>query len=231
MNRATKAASATLGGALLVRGLRRRSLGGAVMALGGGWLVSRALGGNERIRRALDSRSPTGRSGRRTSAKGVEVSSTVIVGKPAEELYESWRDPDQFARIMGGFAEVTPAGDDRLRWTVHGPRDRGLSWETLIVEDEPGEVIRWETPADATLPSEGTVRFRQAPGDRGTAVTLSVTFDPPGGALADGVIQRFDFAPEALAREALRRSKRLAENGEIPTLEGNPSARGRGEPI
>lgn len=225
-----RGASAVLGGALLARGLRRRSLRGAATALAGGWLLSRALGGNARIEQALRSRTPAGESGDRTEAADYEeVSRSVTVGKPAEELYEVWRDPDQFSQIMGGFAEITPTDEDRLRWTVHGPRGRDLSWETRIAEEEPGELLRWETPADATVPNEWSVRFRPASGDRGTLVTLSISFDPPGGALGDAALKRLDVAPATLAREALGRFKSLAESGEIPTLEGNPSARGEGD--
>jgi uncharacterized membrane protein len=130
---------------------------------------------------------------------------------------------------MGHFAEVTQSGDDRFRWTVRGPLDRDVSWETRVVEVEPGEIVRWETPQDAMLPNSGTVRFRPAPGDRGTVVTLSIRFDPPGGAFGSAALDRLDVVPKALAGTALGRFKSLVESGEIPTIAGNPSARGRGD--
>lgn len=231
IDRVKRAAPAVVGGALLVRGLRRRSLRGAATAVVGGWLLSRALGGNARIERALRPRTMIGRmKDDRTRADDVTtISRSIIVGRPADELYEAWRDPEQFSQVMGHFAEVTASDEDRYRWTVHGPRGRDLSWETRIVEAEPGEVLRWETPADATVPNEGSVRFRPAPGDRGTVVTLSLDFDPPGGAVGNAALERLDIVPETLAGRALSRFKSLVETGEIPTLEGNPSARGDGD--
>ena len=227
----TQAIPAVLGGALLVGGLKRRSLPGIAMAIVGGWLVSRSLGGDNRLKQAFRSRTGThpGKGDRAGAADTTAVSRTVTVGKSPEDVYETWRDPEQFSRIMGHFADITWSDEDRLRWSVHGPRGRDFSWETRIVADEPGEFLRWETSAAAFVPNEGSVRFRQAPGDRGTEVTLSVSFDPPGGVLGEAALKRLASAPETLVGEALHRFKSLVESGEIPTLEGNPSARGKGD--
>lgn len=202
-------------------------------ALTGGWLLSRAVGGRDRVEQALGSESSSGsRSDDETGTAGpTEVRRSVTVGRPADELYEAWRDPDTFSRVVSHVAEVTELDEDRLRWTVSAPRGREVSWETRVVETVPGEFVRWETPADATVPNEGSVRFRPAPGDRGTTVTLSLKFDPPGGALGAAALERLDIVPEALAGTVLDRFKSLVETGEISTLEGNPSARGKGDRI
>lgn len=230
-DRVKRAIPAVVGGALLVRGLRRRSLRGAATALVGGWLLARALGGNTRVERTLRSLTEIdrGKADRTEAADATAVSRSITVGRPADELYEAWRDSEQFSQVMGHFAEVTSPDEDRYRWTVHGPRGRDVSWETRIVEAEPGEFLRWETPAGATVPNEGSVRFRPAPGDRGTEGTLSLDFDPPGGAVGNAALERLDIVPKTLTGTALDRFKSLVETGEIPTLEGNPSARGEGD--
>jgi uncharacterized membrane protein len=56
-------------------------------------------------------------------------------------------------------------------------------------------------------------------------VKLRFRFDPPGGVLGDAAIKRFGVVPGTLTSKALRRFKSLAETGEIPTTERNPSAR------
>lgn len=231
--RVRRLATVGLGGALLVRGLERRSLRGMAMAAGGGWLLSRGVGGREGIEQTLRSQPIIGgRSDERTGlADSTAVSRSITIGKPAEELYEAWRDPEQFSQVMGHFADVSESGEDRFRWTVHGLRGRDLTWETEVVEDEPDERLQWETPEDAMLPNEGSVRFEHAPGDQGTEVTLSVSFDPPGGLLGDAALKRLDVVPNALAGKALRRFKSLVECGEIPTLDRNPSGRGSGDAV
>lgn len=233
IGRGERATSLVLGGALVTAGLSRRSLIGVATAATGGWLLYRGVSGNGRSARTLASTVTTGRGRDEAGAPpdATVVERSITIGKPAEELHELWHDPEHLTRLVGPVAEVETAsgGVDRHQWTVRGPLERNVTWETRLVEDQPGEVLRWESLEDAAVPMEGTVRFRPAPGDRGTEVTLLLHLDPPGGALGNRVLNRLDIVPETLVGEALRRSKRLAETGEIPTLEHNPSARGSGD--
>jgi len=100
-----------------------------------------------------------------------------------------------------------------------------MEWDTQIVEDRHGKLLRWESLEGAPLPNEGTVRFSPAPGDWGTEAMLCLRFDPPGGPLGNRAVKRLNIVPRVLADKILRRFKSLAETGEIPTLAYNPSAR------
>jgi uncharacterized membrane protein len=244
--------SAIVGGALLLVGLRRRSLGGVLAAIAGSLLLYRGVtGGRSRNQSktsgshltgashstdathstdsaaSTDATDSTASTDARSSKTAVERS--VTVGKPAEELYDRWTDPEQLNRVMGDAVEVTAEGDERQRWTVDGPLGRSVTWETRTVEDRPGEVLRWESVEDSRLSGGGEVRFQPAPGDRGTEVTLRLRFDPPGGRVGDAAMDRLGFVPETLVSTALDRFKSLAETGETPTLDRNPSARGQGD--
>ena len=224
-------AGAALGGALVLLGLRRRSAVGTAATLVGGWLVYRGVGGRGGLARASEVAAKGGGRGGSGAREGksASVDRSVTVRKPADELYDLWTDPESLARIMGHFAEVTPAGEDRQHWEVRSPTRRSASWDSEIVEERPGELLRWESLPGADVPNEGAVRFRDAPDDRGTEVTLSVRFEPPGGLFGRTAAERLGIVPEALARKALYRFKSLAEAGEIPTLAHNPSARGEGD--
>ena len=235
------AGSAVVGSALMAFGLRRRSLVGTAAALAGGWLVYRAVGGRggtDRSRagggggvsaRERDA-SEAGASDAGGGADETAVTRSVTVGVSPDEAYESWNDSETQARVFGGFADVTPAGEGDWRWEVDAPFGRSVAWETRTVEDRPGELVRWESSggAAAVVP-EGSVRFRPAPGDRGTEVTLRLRVAPPGGSLGRAALERLGVVPRTLASEVLYRFKSLVETGEIPTLEGNPSGRGRGD--
>jgi uncharacterized membrane protein len=224
---AERVASSVLGGALLALGLRRRSLGGTAMALASGGLLYRSITGRGPVLPMPGTRAPA-RLGRREAAARAEaraVERSITVGRPAEALYRLWRAPENLSRIMAHFAEVTATGDGRTHWRVHGPLGRTLEWDSQLVEDHPGESLRWESVGRAELPSEGSVRFRPAPGDWGTEVTLSTRFRPPGGALGQALSERLHIVPRMLVGRALRRFKSLAETGEIPTVARNPSAR------
>lgn len=216
------------GGTLFVRGLRRRGIRGLAMAAGGGWLLYRGI----RDRPLFGSRSPSSGIGTGSVASTQEpavVERSVTVDLDAEDLHEYWRQPGYLSEVMGQFAQVTPADEDRLHWRIEAPMGKDISWETRFVEDTPGEVLRWETVEGAPVDSEWMVRFRDAPGEQGTEVTLRADFDPPGGRLGAAALGRLDFALESAVATSLNRFKSLAETGEVPTLEGNPSARGQGD--
>jgi uncharacterized membrane protein len=248
-SRLKRAGGAVLGGVLLVRGLRRRSVRGAAIALAGAWLLTRALrGGDGGASTGVAAGKASGRSeaggdatahaetgtvgpgsGPTGGASATTVSRSITVDRSASELYELWRDPNAFSRILGNVADVTARDDDRFRWTVSLPAGRSVSWETRLAAADPGERLCWETPADAIVSHRGEVRFQPAPGDRGTVVTLSLTFEPPGGRTGARALERLDLVTESLAGEALHRFKTLAESGEVPTLAENPSDRASGE--
>ena len=222
--------SLVAGGALLGFGLRRRSLGGTVAALAGGWLLYRGLGGGDAPDQQMAASSVADDdSSEAATAGAADVRRSVTIGRPADELYERWRDPETMTRIVGGFADVMAPSEDRWHWTVTAPLGFSVTWDTEFVEDRPGEFLRWTSTADAAVSNEGSVHFRPAPDDRGTEVTFQFRIDSPGGAVGDAVAARLGIVPDALAGVALDRFKSLVETGEIPTLEKNPSARGQGD--
>ena len=212
-SRGRRTATAALGATLVALGFKRRSFSGTILALAGGWLLYRTVGEQR-------SRTPTG---------GTEVARSVTIGKPADELYDLWSDPETLTRIVGEFAEVTVLDEDRLHLTASGPLGWRPAWDVQIVEDRAGESLRWESLEGAGVPNGGSVEFRPAPAERGTEVTLRLHVDSPGGQLGETALEYFDAAPKMFAYKALYRFKSLAETGEIPTLERNPSARGSGD--
>ncbi len=221
-----RVASAALGGTLLLLGLGRRSLGGAAVAALGGGLVYRAATGHCHLYEALGVDTADDRGAAAGASEDApEAVAAITIGKPAEELDRLWRDPQTLTRITSGLAEVTPAGDGRMHWKVRGPLGRDFEWDTRVVEDRPGSGQRWQSVEGASLPSEGEVQFRPAPGDRGTEVTLRIRFHPPGGALGLAASKLLGFVPRLFAERALHYFRALAETGEIPTTDRQPAAR------
>jgi uncharacterized membrane protein len=222
-------ASGVSGATLLAWGLMRRSLGGVALALAGGTLLYRGIRGHSLLYQGLGINT-AGESNQfgTSAANGMpEVERAITVDKSAKELHRLWREPDTFAQIMGGFAEIMPTSEQHLHWRVRGPLGRNMEWDTRVMEDRPGEVLRWESLEGAKLRNEGEVRFRPAPRDWGTETTLHLRFELPGGLVGKQVAKRGGIVSRLFAEKALRRFKSLAETGEIPTLEHNPSARTR----
>lgn len=224
INRVERIVSAILGGALLIRSFTRGSLSGGTVAMP---LLYRGISGHSYLYQALGINRVDGDKQHETKASvgAPEVERSITIEKPAAELHRFWRDPHNLSQIMGDLVEVTKVSEDRVHWRVHGPFGRNVEWDTQIVEDRPGEILRWKSLRGAQVPNEGSVRFRPAPRDWGTEARLRFRFDLPGGVLGKRRAKRLGMMPSMLVEKALRRFKSLAETGEIPTLEHNPSAR------
>lgn len=227
-----RVASALAGGALVVLGLGRRSLGGAALALTGGSLLSRGLTGYCQTYGLLGISTAKGREQSRARAGAgpaleglTQVRASITIQRPAEELYRAWRNAGILSQTLGDVAEVTAAGTNLQHWKVQGPLGRTLEWDSLLIDERPGELLRWQTAEGAGVPNRGSVSFSPAPGDWGTVVTLHFDFEPPGGALGGAAMKLLGSTPSKLAFKTLRRFKSLMEAGEIPTTGPNPSAR------
>lgn len=168
--------------------------------------------------------SRTGSNRRRSAAEEPDIARSITIEDvSADELYRRWREPDTLRRVMAPFAEIEPAGDGRTRWTAG--HDLG-SWEMRLVEDRPGEVLRWEAQGEGALIRDASVRFHPAAGDRGTVVSLRARLDPPGGMLGRAAARMLGGAlPAALAGKSLHYFKALVQTGEIPTTDRQPAAR------
>ena len=213
-----------VGGALVISGLRRRSIVGVGMAIVGGWMLYRLVVG-QRVGPRTDSGpwgidEPTGAS---------SITGTVTIGRPPDEVAEILRDPDRLDSIVGDVAKVSAMGEGRHEWTISGPAGRSFSWEMELVDDEPDERLRWKSTDGTPVFDTLIASFESAPNDRGTIVTLEMQLDPPGGTLGTVVMKPLGVVSESATNVLLDRLKSLVETGEIPTLEKNPSARGSGD--
>jgi uncharacterized membrane protein len=225
-----RAGTTVVGAALLAYGLSRRSLPGIALAAAGGELLSRGITGRSVLVPWLVDRTFGARRRGDVGARGhlPEAERAITIGRPADELDRFWRDPGNFSRIMAHFADVTATGEGRAHWVVRGPLGRRLEWDTRIVEDRPGECVRWVSLDGALVPNEGVLRFRPAPGDRGTEIFLRLRFVPPVGSLGKSAAKLLGIVPNVLAEKSLRRFKSLVETGEIPTTACQPAGRDGG---
>jgi uncharacterized membrane protein len=147
------------------------------------------------------------------------IGRTVSINRPREELYEFWRDFRNFPLFMENIEDVEVSDGGRSHWTVRGPANSDLDWDSQIVEDVPGELIEWRSVEGAQVKNSGRVEFRDASNGRGTVVTVTLTYDPPAGALGKVFAKVFRREPRIQARQELRRFKQLMETGELPTAE------------
>jgi uncharacterized membrane protein len=100
---------------------------------------------------------------------------------------------------------------------VEAPAGKTVEWDAEIVEEEPGALIAWRSLDGASVRNSGRVEFRDSPDGRGTVVTATMVYDPPGGTVGKLIAKLFQKEPKVQARQDLRRFKQLMETGEIST--------------
>jgi uncharacterized membrane protein len=230
--------SALTGLGLVGAGLRRRSLIGILTAAGGGALLYRAAIPDGLAQKEQDSqvaRTAQPAHGA-TSSLPFDIRRTITIGKGADDLYQLWRQPDTIRAIMAGTIDVVVESETTAHWRLALPAGQFVEWRSTITEERPGELIRWKSTGDTSLPNRGSVVFRPAPMGLGTEVTLEFSFDPPRGVAGDALMTIVDklpvvsqWVPSYVAGKPLHRFKSLAETGEIPTTQGQPAARANTE--
>jgi uncharacterized membrane protein len=124
---------------------------------------------------------------------------------------------------MSHVKSVQELGNGQSHWVVNVIRDIELEWDARITLDKPNEMIAWETLPDETLQNRGYVKF--IPTSRGTEVSVSMEYDPPGAAAGALTGRAVKFIAEQQVKEEIRNFKRLMETGELPTTKGQPSGR------
>jgi uncharacterized membrane protein len=157
----------------------------------------------------------------------LEVSQSVTIAKPADELYRFWRDLANLPRVMPLVESVTPIDEKRSRWVARTPMGARLEWTSEILEDRPGERLAWRSLEESDLWHAGVVRFEKAAGDRGTIVRLQMAYRTPVGSVGDVVAAMFPGAAQEHMKQCLRPFKQLMETGEIATTNGQPVGHGR----
>jgi uncharacterized membrane protein len=147
------------------------------------------------------------------------VSRSVTINRPRNALYAFWRDFENLPRFMRHVQRVDVESSSRSHWVVAAPAGKSVEWDSLITEDVPNEIIAWKSAPEASVRNSGRVEFADSTAGRGTVVSVTIAYDPPGGAVGKLIAKLFQQEPKIQARRDLRRFKQLMETGEVATAE------------
>ena len=218
--------SATIGAALMTYGLKRRDWMGALSALTGAALLYRGATGYCQVSESVGRNTRTGDDTKDALAgpRGVNVCEAVTIQRSVDELYREWRNLEALPGKMRHLESVNEMSDGTSHWAARGPAGKVFEWDAEILQDIPGKLISWRSLPGADVISAGSVNFDEVQG-HGTRVTVRLQYDPPGGKIGAYVAWLMRQEPSQQIREDLREWKRRLEAGEVPTTEGQPSAR------
>jgi uncharacterized membrane protein len=155
------------------------------------------------------------------------VGRTITINRPRAELYAFWRDFRNLALFMENVESVTPGEGGRSHWVVKAPADKTVEWDSVLTEEIENELLAWESAEGADIKNAGRIEFKDGPPGRGTEVTATIVYEPPGGDLGKLIAKLFQKEPKIQARRELRRFKQLMETGEI-SIAKSPDAAPQG---
>jgi uncharacterized membrane protein/uncharacterized protein YwbE len=203
---ATRALVGASGVALVAAGLKRRGAAGIGLAVAGAALATRAVT-NLELRRLV------GVDGRRA----VDIQKTITVDVPIDQAFAFWDDFENFPKFMRHVREVRRTNDPRQwHWTVSGPAAAAtIEFDAVLTERIPNQVIAWKTRESSLIGHAGLVRFDAINPNR-TRIQIRLSYNPPGGALAHGVLALVSADPKSRLDEDLVRMKTVLETGRRP---------------
>jgi uncharacterized membrane protein len=210
---ATRLISGVGGSLLTLYGLRRKGLTKPLLSTAGLILTTRGLTN-------LDTRTMLGMG---TAENGIKVRKAINIDAPIDEVYQFWRNFENFRLFMDHVKEITVQGNVS-NWKVAGPVGTSVEFQSHITQDIPNEMIMWETLPDSQVQHTGFVRF-DPNRNGGTRVTVQMDYTPPAGVVGHAVAQLFGVDPRQAMHEDLMRLKSLLEEGKTSSSEGTTEYR------
>jgi uncharacterized membrane protein len=146
--------------------------------------------------------------------RAVEVQKTININAPVEQVFEFWRNFENFPRFMSNVRAVRDDGGGRSHWTVAGPAGVPVSWDAEITRLEPDQLIAWKSVPGSAVANAGIIRFDRVEG--GTRIDIKLAYNPPAGAIGHGVAWLFGADPKSEIDADLVRMKTMIETGNPP---------------
>jgi uncharacterized membrane protein len=156
---------------------------------------------------------------KKLNERGIHVSQSCTINRPAADLFRFWRHFENLPQFMYHLERVAVLDDRNSHWKAKAALGKEVEWDAEIIHEEPDRLIAWRSLEGADVENAGTVRFTETP-DRGTEVRVVIDYIPPAGKLGQMIAKMIGEDPSSQLREDLRRFKQLMEAGEITTSEG-----------
>ena len=204
---ATRLLSGVGGSLLTLYGMRRSGISKPLLSTAGLIITARSVTN-------MDTRSLLGVGGENL----IKVRKAINIDAPIDEVYQFWRDFENFKLFMNHVKEIT-VQDDVSTWQVAGPAGSTVEFQAHITRDIPNESIAWETLPESQVKHAGFVRFDPSR-DRGTRVSVQMEYLPPAGVIGHAVAQLFGVDPRQAMNDDLIRLKSLLETGKTSSAKG-----------
>jgi uncharacterized membrane protein len=218
VGRTERIVSGIAAAAVAAVGVRRKRLRPILFPIAGN-LISRAVTGRCSINRALGRNSARGKRVSRVASvprgEGIKVEKSVVVNRPAPELYRFWRNFENLPRFMDHLESVIVLDENRSHWVAKAPAGTRVEWDATIHNEIENQLIAWRSLPGADVNNAGSVHFTPADNGSSTEVRVVLSYEPPAGRLGAAVAKLFGEEPSKQVEDDLRRFKQVMEAAEV----------------
>ena len=102
------------------------------------------------------------------------VRTSALIQASPDGLYAMWRDVEAAPVWQEQITQVVATGERTSRWVMESGGTT-IEWDSEVLADEPGRRIAWRSTGGES-DNAGEVIFEDAPGRRGTIVTVLQEF-------------------------------------------------------
>lgn len=151
-----------------------------------------------------------------SAQQGVKLEKTIIVTRPAADLYRFWRRLENLPQVMRHLKNVRSIDCQHSRWVAEGALGKDLEWDAEIINEREDEMIAWASLPDGDVETAGSVHFRSLPNGHGTEVVVSLKYNPPAGKMGAQLATLLGEGLEEKLNEDLATFKQVMETGMAP---------------
>jgi uncharacterized membrane protein len=149
----------------------------------------------------------------------------LTINRDSQEVFEFFRDFKNLPLFMKDLSDIEILSTKRSHWKIKLKSGLKAEWDADIVDEVPGEMIKWASAENSDIQTAGEIWFEPAAAGRGTVVQMSMDYSVPGGKMTEFLAMFTGEDPGNLTLTNLKRMKAVLETGEYPTTDGQPSGR------
>jgi uncharacterized membrane protein len=148
--------------------------------------------------------------------QGVKLDKTIIVSRPAADLYRFWRRLENLPQVMRHLKYVQSIDSQHSRWVAEGALGKDLTWDAELINEREDEMLAWASLPNGDVETAGSVHFRPLKNGHGTEVTVSLKYNPPAGKMGAHLATLLGEGLEEKLDEDLATFKQVMETGMAP---------------
>jgi uncharacterized membrane protein len=142
----------------------------------------------------------------------IRVDKSVVIDRPAADLFRFLRDVENLPRVFGHLRAVRSLDSVRSSWSAKMPAGLDLEWEAEMCEERENRKLSWRASDAGGLRSEGALILDPL-GTGKTQLGVHLEYELPLGKTGRVFARLFGKHPDRLIDEELHRFKSLMETG------------------